>query len=171
MEAAIGIIVIIVLACVVFAKIIPADFAEDRRTRLLRMAERDLKKRGGPAIKGWTTIQSGGPVAPSVRDENVMSATLDISYVGQSKANLGSAVGRAAVGGLVAGPIGAAAGAVTGSRTERQMITGIKVHVTGKDGSHRTVTFYSGGPKTEGELAQQLDDARKAVAKLTAAAG
>jgi hypothetical protein len=78
------------------------------------------------------------------------------------KTNRGSQVGRAVVGGVLLGPLGAAAGAVTATRTQTQLIDSIAVRVVANNHVY-DVPFYQGIPRPESEISSHVFEAQRAL--------
>lgn len=78
------------------------------------------------------------------------------------RTNRGSQVGRAVVGGVLLGPLGAAAGAVTGTKYQVDMIDAVVVRVVAQ-GRYYDVPFYEGVGKPASQLSADISVAKDAV--------
>lgn len=111
---------------------------------------------------GSRTIAKADVISASVMKEGRTSI----------KSNRGSQLGRAVVGGALLGPLGAVAGAATGSKTQTEEITSITLRVLTRGSSpYEDIVFYSGSAKPESELTHELRAANNALSRILSAIG
>lgn len=103
---------------------------------------------------------------------DVISASIMKEGRASIKSNRGSQLGRAVVGGALLGPLGAVAGAVTGSKTQTEEISSITLRVLTRGSSpYEDIVFYSGPPKPASQLSHEMRSANNALSHILSAIG